>query len=444
MKKLLILVTAMVLNLCACSQMLLHTMTPKPPAPPSEADCNNMQQAVARLTELKDRHVSQEQAKAQVFQGYGGANTNLKSGIDTIVQLVWFDKAFQNTTPTENGYRAAEMCRRNIFTTPGDPAHQVLDVAPQNTGHPDTDLMWCNTPVRITVSQCRSIVANTNGSATMNNPAPISSSPQQPTGVVYISQLDARFQPDEANKTGAADASCAQLMDQLSKRYGRGGICEPIVRNGVDMSDVMKIVFVTLDGTSRIPLTIEADPTSTEFSYRPSEVNMIAMEIQQGAGKTDAEWVRFLAEKRYREQTAELDYEQSVIENGGTVIDDKHDNTKVTLALITLFRKYVTDAYHSSAGIADANSGTSAAPSGARFALQLGVFLDDASARTWAGKLKAAGVPAYTERRKQADGSSQTLLRAGPFPDRASASAAIAKLRAAGLLPGSATSGSGQ
>ncbi|WP_206957193.1 SPOR domain-containing protein [Trinickia acidisoli] len=84
-------------------------------------------------------------------------------------------------------------------------------------------------------------------------------------------------------------------------------------------------------------------------------------------------------------------------------------------------------------GSADADSGTPAAPPGARFAVQLGVFADDASARAWETKLKAAGVPAYIEHRQQADGKTRTLLRAGPFVDRAAASAAIAKVRDAGL-----------
>ncbi|KML48137.1 sporulation protein [Burkholderia cepacia] len=74
-----------------------------------------------------------------------------------------------------------------------------------------------------------------------------------------------------------------------------------------------------------------------------------------------------------------------------------------------------------------------ASPAGARFAVQLGSFKDDATARSWATKLKSAGVPAYVEHRKQADGSTATLLRAGPFADRAAASAAIAKVREAGL-----------
>ncbi len=74
-----------------------------------------------------------------------------------------------------------------------------------------------------------------------------------------------------------------------------------------------------------------------------------------------------------------------------------------------------------------------ASPAGARFAVQLGSFKDDATARSWATKLKSAGVPAYVEHSKQADGSTATLLRAGPFADRAAASAAIAKVREAGL-----------
>jgi len=74
-----------------------------------------------------------------------------------------------------------------------------------------------------------------------------------------------------------------------------------------------------------------------------------------------------------------------------------------------------------------------ASPAGARFAVQLGSFKDDATARSWATKLKSAGVPAYVEHRKQADGSTATQLRAGPFADRAAASAAIAKVREAGL-----------
>jgi DedD protein len=87
---------------------------------------------------------------------------------------------------------------------------------------------------------------------------------------------------------------------------------------------------------------------------------------------------------------------------------------------------------------ANADSGTPATPAGARFAVQLGMFADDASARRWERKLKAAGVPAYIERRKQADGSTRALLRAGPFPDRAAASAAIAKVREAGLTANAA------
>ncbi|MCP3712028.1 SPOR domain-containing protein [Paraburkholderia sp. CNPSo 3274] len=86
---------------------------------------------------------------------------------------------------------------------------------------------------------------------------------------------------------------------------------------------------------------------------------------------------------------------------------------------------------------AKAESGTLAAPPGARFAVQLGAFSNGTTANNWVTKLKAAGVPAYTEQRKEADGTTRTLLRAGPFPDRASATAAIAKVRGAGLMAGS-------
>ncbi|WP_028202926.1 SPOR domain-containing protein [Paraburkholderia nodosa] len=86
---------------------------------------------------------------------------------------------------------------------------------------------------------------------------------------------------------------------------------------------------------------------------------------------------------------------------------------------------------------AKAESGTPAAPPGARFAVQLGAFSNGTTANNWVTKLKAAGVPAYTEQRKEADGTTRTLLRAGPFPDRASATAAIARVRGAGLMAGS-------
>ncbi|WP_431823044.1 SPOR domain-containing protein [Burkholderia sp. F1] len=85
------------------------------------------------------------------------------------------------------------------------------------------------------------------------------------------------------------------------------------------------------------------------------------------------------------------------------------------------------------AGTDGGDAATPSSPAGARFAVQLGAFKDDATARSWATKLKSAGVPAYVEHRKQADGSTATLLRAGPFADRGAASAAIAKVREAGL-----------
>jgi DedD protein len=74
--------------------------------------------------------------------------------------------------------------------------------------------------------------------------------------------------------------------------------------------------------------------------------------------------------------------------------------------------------------------------------IQIGAFDEDSAAQNWVTKLKTAGVPAYTEHRKQADGSTRTLLRAGPFPDRASAAAALQKVRQAGLGGGSSGSSS--
>lgn len=76
---------------------------------------------------------------------------------------------------------------------------------------------------------------------------------------------------------------------------------------------------------------------------------------------------------------------------------------------------------------------TPSSPPGSRFVVQIGTFDDEAAAQNWVTKLKAAGVPAYTEHRKQADGSTRTLLRAGPFADRSAASAALVKVRQAGL-----------
>ena len=111
-------------------------------------------------------------------------------------------------------------------------------------------------------------------------------------------------------------------------------------------------------------------------------------------------------------------------------------------AAVAAHGKAQTTAAADSADTGDANgakadSGTPAAPPGARFAVQLGAFSNETTARNWVTKLKAAGVPAYVEQRKEADGTTRTLLRAGPFPDRASATAAIAKVRGAGLMAGS-------
>lgn len=80
--------------------------------------------------------------------------------------------------------------------------------------------------------------------------------------------------------------------------------------------------------------------------------------------------------------------------------------------------------------------GTPNAPAGNRYVVQLGALNSDAAARDWVGRLKALGVPAYVERRRQSDGRERILLRAGPFADRSAAAAAVAKVREAGLTSG--------
>ncbi|KND58683.1 DedD protein [Candidatus Paraburkholderia schumanniana] len=92
---------------------------------------------------------------------------------------------------------------------------------------------------------------------------------------------------------------------------------------------------------------------------------------------------------------------------------------------------------NTAANAAAGAANTPSSPAGSRFVLQIGQFDDESAAQNWVNKLKAAGVPAYLEHRKQSDGSTRALLRAGPFPDRASASAALVKVRQTGLGGGS-------
>ncbi|KAG0190466.1 hypothetical protein DFQ28_002038 [Apophysomyces sp. BC1034] len=79
---------------------------------------------------------------------------------------------------------------------------------------------------------------------------------------------------------------------------------------------------------------------------------------------------------------------------------------------------------------------TPTVPAGNRYVVQLGALDNDAAARDWVSRLKALGVPAYVERRRQPDGSERVLLRAGPFADRSAAAAAVSKVREAGLTAG--------
>lgn len=86
------------------------------------------------------------------------------------------------------------------------------------------------------------------------------------------------------------------------------------------------------------------------------------------------------------------------------------------------------------AAAADGGDASSpASPLGARFAVQLGSFRDEATAQSWLTRLRKLDVPAYIEHRQQANGQTAVLLRAGPFADRATAAEAVAKVRGAGL-----------
>jgi cell division septation protein DedD len=73
------------------------------------------------------------------------------------------------------------------------------------------------------------------------------------------------------------------------------------------------------------------------------------------------------------------------------------------------------------------------ANTGPQFATPAATFSDLQHAHAWMLRLKQARIPAYLERRKQANGSEQFLVRAGPFKSRESAIAVLKQMRAAGL-----------
>ncbi|MDF3838653.1 SPOR domain-containing protein [Cupriavidus basilensis] len=73
-----------------------------------------------------------------------------------------------------------------------------------------------------------------------------------------------------------------------------------------------------------------------------------------------------------------------------------------------------------------------AKPGSSRFLLLIGAFSSEEKAKGWLGKLKAAKVPAYIEKKVLADGE-RVLLRAGPFSDRDAADAAEKRVRDVGL-----------
>lgn len=84
-----------------------------------------------------------------------------------------------------------------------------------------------------------------------------------------------------------------------------------------------------------------------------------------------------------------------------------------------------------------------AAPSGTRFALQIGAFANPGSARAQLDKARRTGLRAYTEKVKTAQGE-RTRVRVGPFPTRDEAEKARATLKLAGIETAVVDAGAGQ
>lgn len=79
-----------------------------------------------------------------------------------------------------------------------------------------------------------------------------------------------------------------------------------------------------------------------------------------------------------------------------------------------------------------AKSAASAAPTGSRFALQLGAFANAGSARAQLDKARRTGLRAYTETVNTAQGE-RTRVRVGPFATREEAEKARATLKLSGI-----------
>jgi DedD protein len=165
-----------------------------------------------------------------------------------------------------------------------------------------------------------------------------------------------------------------------------------------------------------------------------SEVQSVARSEQPGgSGKSDSSANSDKASKSATKTASAAQETHTSASSKSATAATKTPSAKEDATAVASAKSAASAANERSVG-----SGASTAAPGARFAVQLGVFADDSNAKRWESKLKAAGVPAYVEHRKQADGSTRSMLRAGPFADRAAASAAIAKVREAGLTANSA------
>jgi len=77
----------------------------------------------------------------------------------------------------------------------------------------------------------------------------------------------------------------------------------------------------------------------------------------------------------------------------------------------------------------------SALAGGEQFYFQVGAFSDPAKVKEVTGKLKAAGLPHYTEQIAVAKGRA-TRIRVGPYDSRAAAEKAAEQVKSLGLKPG--------
>ncbi len=91
-------------------------------------------------------------------------------------------------------------------------------------------------------------------------------------------------------------------------------------------------------------------------------------------------------------------------------------------------RPALTEAARVAAILAGQSPDEVGAPRDGGFVVQVGAYRDGGNASSLQGRLKADGLPAYTER-----AGDKTRVRVGPFDDRGGAESALARIRRMGL-----------